>query len=123
MKRTFFIFLVIATLLTSCSMENEIRIYPGDVRNVDRFTMSEAFIHVPRFSETEIIEIAKVTVEQKATIYEGWFDSRSFYVRKDNNLYEFRIFNKENIKEFDHARNTFLYDTTWLKKDGFGRTE
>jgi hypothetical protein len=123
MKRAFFIFLVVATLLTGCSMKNEIRVYSGDVKNVDKFTMSETFISVSRFSETEIIEIAKVTVEQKATIYEGWFDSRSFYVRRDNNLYKFGIFNKENIKEFDHARNTFLYDTTWLKKDGFGRTE
>lgn len=123
MKRAFFIFLVITTLLTSCSMENEIRIYPGDVKNVDRFTMSEASIHVPRFSETEIIEIAKVTVEQKVTIYEGWSGGLSFYVRKDNNLYKFGIFNKENIKEFDQARNTFLYDTTWLKKEGFGRVE
>jgi hypothetical protein len=103
-------------------MENEIRIYPGDVKNVDRFTMSEASIHVPRFSETEIIEIAKVTVEQNVIIYYG-FDNVYFYVRKDNKLYKFLIFNRENRKEFDHARNTFLYDTTWLKKDGFGRTE
>lgn len=122
MKRTFFIFLVIATLLTSCSMDNEIRVYPGDVKSVDRFTMSEAFISVPRFSETEIIEIAKVTVEQNVIIYYG-FDNVYFYVRKDNKLYKFIIFNRENRKEFDHARNTFLYDTTWLKKDGFGRTE
>lgn len=122
MKRAFFIFLVIATLLTSCSMDNEIRVYPGDVKSVDRFTMQEAFISVPRFSETEIIEIAKVTVEQNVIIYYG-FDNVYFYVRKDNKLYKFIIFNRENRKEFDHARNTFLYDTTWLKKDGFGRTE
>lgn len=122
MKRAFFIFLVIATLLTSCSFENEIRIYSGDVKSVDRFTMQEAFISVPRFSETEIIEIAKVTVEQNVIIYYG-FDNVYFYVRKDNKLYKFIIFNRENRKEFDHARNTFLYDTTWLKKDGFGRTE
>lgn len=122
MKRTFFIFLVIATLLTSCSMDNEIRVYPGDVKSVDRFTMSEAFIRVPQFSETEIIEIAKVTVEQKVTIY-GGFNNDYFYVRKDNKLYKFVICNKENRKEFDQARNTFLYDTTWLKKEGFGRAE
>lgn len=122
MKRTFFIFLVVATLLTSCSMENEIRVYPGDVKSVDRFTMSEAFIRVPQFSETEIIEIAKVTVEQKVTIY-GGFNNDYFYVRKDNKLYKFVICNKENRKEFDQARNTFLYDTTWLKKEGFGRAE
>ena len=122
MKRVFFIFLVVATLLTSCSMKNEIRIYPGDVKNVNRYTMSEAFISVPRFSETEIIEIAKVTVEQKATIY-GGFNNDYFYVRKDNNLYKFVICNKENRKEFAQARNTFLYDTTWLKKEGFGRAE
>lgn len=122
MKRAFFIFLVVATLLTSCSMENEIRIYSGDVKSVDRFTMSEAFIHVPRFSETEIIEIAKVTVEQTVTIY-GGFNNDYFYVRKDNKLYKFVICNKENRKEFDQARNTFLYDTTWLKKEGFGRVE
>ena len=123
MKKAFFIFLVVATLLTSCSMDNEIRIYSGDVKSVDRFTTSEAFIHVPRFSETEIIEIAKVTVEQNVKVYEGVGGRQSFYVRKDNKLYEFVILNKENIKEFDHARNTFLYDTTWLKKDGFGRAE
>ena len=122
MKRAFFIFLVIATLLTSCSFENEIRIYSGDVKSVDRFPMQEAFISVPRFSETEIIEIAKVTVEQNVIIYYG-FDNVYFYVRKDNKLYKFIIFNRENRKEFDHARNTFLYDNTWLKKDGFGRTE
>ena len=58
MKRAFFIFLVVSTLLTSCSIKNEIRIYSGDVKSVDRFTMSEAFISVPRFSETEIVEIA-----------------------------------------------------------------
>lgn len=122
MKRAFFIFLVVATLLTSCSMENEIRIYSGDVKSVDRFTMSEAFIHVPRFSETEIIEIAKVTVEQNVTVYSG-FNDVNFYVRKDNKLYKFVIFNRENMKEFDQARNTFLYDTMWLKKEGFGRVE
>ena len=123
MKRTFFIFLLIATLLTGCSFENEIRIYSGDVKNVDRFTMSEASIHVPQFSETEIVEIAKVTVEQNVPIYEGFFDSFSFYVKKDNKLYKFTILNKENIRDFDYARNKFLYDTTWLKKDGFGRAE
>ena len=122
MKRAFFIFLVVTTLLTSCSMKNEIRIYHGDVKNVDKFTMSEAFISVPQFSETEIIEIAKVTVEQNVTIYYG-FNDVYFYVRKDNKLYKFIIFNRENRKEFDHARNTFLYDTTWLKKEGFGRVE
>lgn len=122
MKRAVFIFLVIATLLTSCSMENEIRVYSGDVKSVDRFTMSEAFISVSRFSETEIVEIAKVTVEQNVKVYEG-INSFSFYVRKDNKLYHFIIFNRENRKEFYHARNTFLYDTTWLKKERFGRVE
>ena len=123
MKRIFFIFLLIATLLTGCSLDNEIRIYSGDIKSVNRYTMSEGNIRVPRFSETEIVEIAKVTVEQNAPIYEGYSGSITCYVKKDNKLYKFAILNKENIKEFNQARNTFLYDTTWLKKEEFGRAE
>lgn len=121
MKRTFFIFLLIATFLTSCSRANEIRIYPGDVE-VKRYTKPEGVILIPRFSEEEILEIAKVTVEQKALVYE-WVNKVYFSVRKDNKLYDFKIANKDNIKEFNHAINTILYDSTWLKKDGFGRAD
>lgn len=121
MKRTFFIFLLIATFLTSCSGANEIRIYPGDVE-VNRYTEPEGVIHRPRFSEAEIFEIAKVTVEQNVKVCE-WVNKVYFSVRKDNKLYEFKIVNTDNIKEFNHARNTILYDSTWLKKDGFGRAD
>ena len=108
--------------LNNLSANYEVCLVCGDVKSVDRFTMSEAFISVSRFSETEIVEIAKVTVEQNVKVYEG-INSFSFYVRKDNKLYHFIIFNRENRKEFYHARNTFLYDTTWLKKERFGRVE
>lgn len=121
MKRTFFIFILIATFLTGCSVNNKIRIYPGDVE-VNRYTEPEGVILIPRFSEEEILEIAKVTVEQKASVCE-WANKVYFSVRKDNKLYDFKIVNKDNIKEFNHARNTILYDSTWLKKDGFGRAD
>lgn len=121
MKRTFFILLLIATFLTSCSVNNKIRIYPGDVE-VNRYTEPEGVIHIPRFSKEEILEIAKVTVEQNVKVCE-WANKVYFSVRKDNKLYEFKIVNTDNIKEFNHARNTILYDSTWLKKDGFGRAD
>lgn len=121
MKRTFFIFLLIATFLTGCSVNNKIRIYSGDVE-VNRYTEPEGVIHRPRFSEEEILEIAKVTVEQNVKVCER-VNKVYFSVKKDNKLYDFEIVNKDNIKEFNHARNTILYDTTWLKKDGFGRAD
>lgn len=121
MKRTFFIFLLIATFLTGCSVNNKISIYPGDVE-VNRYTEPEGVIRIPRFSEEEILEIAKVTVEQNVKVCE-WANKVYFSVRKDNKLYDFKIVNKDNIKEFNHARNTILYDSTWLKKDGFGRAD
>lgn len=121
MKRTFFIFLLIATFLTSCSRANEIRVYPGDVE-VKRYTEPEAVIHRPRFSEEEILELAKVTVEQNVKVCE-WANKVYFSVRKDNKLYEFKIINTDNVNGFVQARNTILYDNTWLKKDGFGRAD
>lgn len=121
MKITFFIFLLISIFLTSCSRANEIRIYSGDVE-VNRYTEPEGVIRIPRFSEEEILEIAKVTVEQNVKVCE-WANKVYFSVRKDNKLYEFKIINTDNIKEFDHARNTILYDNTWLKKDRFGRAD
>lgn len=121
MKRTFFIFLLIATFLTSCSRANEIKIYSGDVE-VNRYTEPEGVIHMPRFSEEEILEIAKVTVEQKVKVCE-WANKVYFSVKKDNKLYEFKIIDTDNVKDFIQARNTILYDSTWLKKDGFGRAD
>lgn len=121
MKRTFFIFLLIATFLTGCSRANEIRVYPGDVK-VNRCTEPEGVIHKPRFSEEEILEIAKVTVEQNVKVYE-WANKVYFSVRKDNKLYDFKIIDTDNVKGFVQARNTILYDNTWLKKDGFGRAD
>ena len=121
MKRTFFIFLLIATFLTGCSKANEIKIYSGDVE-VNRYTEPEGIIHIPRFSEEEILEIAKVTVEQKASVCE-WANKVYFFVRKDNKRYDFKIIDTDNVKDFIQARNTILYDSTWLKKDGFGRAD
>ena len=121
MKRTFFIFLLVSTFLTGCSKANEIKIYSGDVE-VNRYTEPEGIIHIPRFSEDEILEIAKVTVEQKVSVYER-VNKVCFSVRKDNKHYDFKIVNTDNIKEFKQIRNTILYGSTWLKKDGFGRAD
>lgn len=112
---------MIATFLTGCSRANEIRVYPGDVK-VNRCTEPEGVIHKPRFSEEEILEIAKVTVEQNVKVYE-WANKVYFSVRKDNKLYEFKIIDTDNVKGLVQARNTILYDNTWLKKDGFGRAD
>lgn len=124
MKRIFIIFLVISTFLTGCSLENEIRIYPGDVEieSINMNTVPDGFIHMPHFSEEDITKIAKATVEQNATIYER-ASGIYFYVRKDNKLYKFEIFNKANLIDFDHYRNIFLYDNTWIKKDEHERLE
>lgn len=121
MKRAFFIFLLIATFLTSCSIPNEIRTYSDGVE-ANRYTEPEGVIRIPWFSEEEILEIAKVTVEQNVKVC-VFINKVYFSIRKDNKLYEFKIIDTDNVKDFIQARNTILYDSTWLKKDGFGRAD
>lgn len=112
MKKLFYVFLTVL-LLTSC--KNHIYVYSGDVKEITRLTICECSISTV-MSEDDIIELARVAVEQGSRLGE-MIGGTSVEVRKDNKLYRFEIYDKKDRALLNKTWNHFRYQKTWLRKD------